>query len=175
MGLFNRVKNIIRANDALEEEKAKDDGISPFLKIQRGNSLSIDGDVYYVDGLIKYDGGNNWYWYEYKLVSGDDNIWFRVINNDVVDLSMHREFNSVSIVPAQTIEYDDTTYFGKVRGQASVMLADGQVGVDIGHNVNFFYYIDETGNKFFSIYEYSRGREVSYGCKLNDYQVSIYG
>ncbi|MFI3230390.1 MAG: DUF4178 domain-containing protein [bacterium] len=174
MGIFKRIKNIARSRDALKVEEQNNNQVNSFFTISRGNSLLIDDKMYEVEGLIKYDAGN-WNWYEYKLTSGSDNVWLRVIDNDVIDLSIHREFHAPNIVPAQSINYNDLTYYGKVRGDALVIFADGQVGISCNDKVTFYHYVNDTGNDLFTIYEYGRGKEVSYGCKLYDYQVKIYG
>lgn len=175
MGIFNRIKKIARSRDAIKtEEQNKNNQVNPFFTIKRGNSLCIDDKMYEVEGLIRYDAGT-WNWYEYKLTSGSDNVWFRVIDNDIIDLSIHREFYSPNITPAQSINYNDLTYYGKVRGDAIVTFAEGQVGVSCNDKVTFYHYLDNIGNDLFSIYEYGRGKEVSYGCKVHDYQVKIYG
>ncbi len=175
MGIFKRIKNIARSRNALKvEEQNNNNQVNSFFTMSRGDSLLIDDKMYEVEGLIKYDAGS-WNWYEYKLTSGSDNVWLRVIDNDVIDLSIHREFHAPNIVPAQSINYNDLTYYGKVRGDALVVFSDGQVGVSCNDKVTFFHYVNDTGNDLFTIYEYGRGKEVSYGCKLYDYQVKIYG
>lgn len=169
MGMFNRIKNIIRANTSDNSEYKKPD----LFSLKPGDILNIEGDDYEVEGAMYMDD-EGWKWIEYKLKEGHSTYWLSIEQDDELEIVLCKKVvHDISGTPKK-LEYDGKRYYLDEASDAKVENTIGNISVPVGKWVNYWDYYDEEEEHAFFIEKWDGEIETSAGRYIEEYNVEIF-
>ncbi|MTI68544.1 MAG: DUF4178 domain-containing protein [Firmicutes bacterium] len=169
MGIFNRLKNVIKAN--------KNGNYNPkernLFNMQVGDIVSIEEVDYEVEALIKYND-HGWKWTEYKLKDSRKTYWLSVEQDDDLEISLFEKIVSTISTPPKTYEYKGIKYYMQEGSEAIIEDIQGNLNLVKGEQVDYFEYSDEDGENLLSIEIWNGDIEMSIGRWVENYNVEIF-
>lgn len=171
MGLFKRIKEIVRANDSLEKEKNMPK--KTLFNLEVGDVICVEEIDYEVEGIIGFtcDG---WKWIEYKLKDSLKAMWLSIEMDDELEISIYEEIKSPREEINKKFTYDGVKYYFDEGGIAIVEKCEG-LNIPIGKSVQFMEYCDDEDEKYFAVETWDEEKEFSIGREIKEYNVEIYG
>lgn len=170
MGIFNRIKNIIRAN---QNDKDPQEHSRNIFTIQVGDILNIGLTDYEVEGIIRLND-HGWKWVEYKLKDANRTVWLSVEEDDEVEVSLCEEVVATIQDPPKTLEYKGIKYYMQEGSDAIVEDYQGKINLTKGEPVDYFEYSDEDEEHILSIEIWNGEIEMSVGTWIEEYEIEIY-
>ncbi|MGL4848924.1 MAG: DUF4178 domain-containing protein [Clostridium sp.] len=171
MGIFNRLKNIVKSNNSLEAEKRMEK--KTLFNLKLGDMVCIEELDYEIEGIIHFtcDG---WKWIEYKLKDAFDVKWLSVEMDDEIEIGLYEEIKRPEVEVGKNFIYENVKYNLDEGGVAVVEKCEG-LGIKVGTEVRFMEYCDRNEEKYFSVETWGLEKEYSVGRDIKEYNVEIYG
>ena len=170
MGIFNRLKNLAKANSTKE---ARDPYERTLMTIQVGDIVSIDHEDYEVEGRVVFND-DGWKWNEYKLKYGRATYWLSVEEDDDIEIALYKEIKPFTTEPFKTTEYEGVKYHLQEGSDAIVYDVEGKINLKNGMPVDYFEYSDLKDEKYLTVEIWDGEVEMSTGIPLEDFQIEIY-
>lgn len=171
MGVFDRLKNIVRANKtARYSSNSKSNN---FFNIKVGDIISIEEIDYEVKGVIKYND-HGWCWTEYKLKDSRKTYWLSVEQDDDIEICLYEEVVAITTKAPKVYDYKGKKYYMQEGSDAVVEYIQGNMNIVKGEQVDYYEYCDEEGDNLLSIEIWNGEVEMSIGREIKDYNVEIY-
>ena len=171
MGIFDRLKNIARANRTAKQT-SKDNSINIFT-MRIGDIISIEETDYEVKGIIKFND-HGWRWTEYKLKDSRKTYWLSVEQDDDIEICLFEEVVAITTEAPKVYEYKGITYYMQEGSDAVVEDVQGNMNIVKGEEVDYYEYSDEDGDNLLSIEIWNGEVEMGIGREIQDYNVEIY-
>ena len=175
MGIFQRIKQVVRSNQSVEKYEAKEKQTQKtLLNLKVGDMLAIEEIDYQVEGIIRFND-SGWGWMEYLIKDATKSWWLSVEMDDELEISLSREVPCLSQDTPKKYEYDGVTYTLQERSVATVEGVEGNLGLVVGKKVNYWEYSDADDEHFLSIEVWDSDEyELSLGRSIAEYNVTIY-
>lgn len=172
MGIFNRLKNVIRSNDALEREKNMKK--KTLFNLEVGDVVAVEEVDYEVEAVLCFND-HGWKWREYKLKDALKVLWLSVEVDDEVEISLYEEVRIPGFTPGKKVDYDGVEYYQDECGEAILEKVSGLLGVVPNERVRYYEYCDMDEEKYLAAEVWGGETEVSIGRPIKEYNVEIYG
>ncbi len=171
MGIFKRIKNIVKSKDA--EDSKLDKKSRSLFDLGIGDIVSIFDVDYEVEASMTLND-NGWEWIEYKLKDGRKTYWLSVEQDDDLEISFYETIVAEITEPPKTYDHDGVTYLLDESGSAIVKNVKGKIGVKNGKQVKYYDYCDREEEHLLSIEFWDNDMEVSIGTPIEDFNIEIY-
>lgn len=137
-----------------------------------GDFVSYDLVDYEVTGKIHYNDGG-YTWDAYQLASASKTIWLSVEMDDQLEVGIYEKIRLPGIEPGtKQIMYEDSPYFLEEQGRAYVQ-GEGRSQNVNGREMDYYEYVDKSGEAFLSIEVWGSEVEVSSGYEIEEFEVTI--
>ncbi|WP_432403215.1 DUF4178 domain-containing protein [Wukongibacter sp. M2B1] len=170
MGIFSRIKNLIRANQNADTELKEEKNL---LNMGVGDIVSIEGVDYEIQAVIRFND-HGWKWTEYKLKDSRKTYWLSVEQDDDIEISLYQEVVAITTEPTKVYEYKDIKYYMQEGSDAIVEDFSGNVSIVKGEQVDYYEYTDEDDEHLLSIEIWDGEVEMSVGRWIEDYNIEIF-
>ncbi len=169
MGIFKRIKDVIRSNGENGGSGNKVD----LFSLKQGDIVNIEGDDYEVAGAM-FMNDEGWKWVEYKLKEGRSTYWMSVEKDDELEIVLCKEVvTDIKEAPGE-LEHEGIKYLLDEGSDAVVEKVRGSISVPAGKWVEYWDYYDEDEEKAFFIEKWDGEIETSTGRYIEDYNIEIF-
>lgn len=165
MSFFNRLFGGTEKQEPKVEKRT-------LLNLRVGDFVAYDLVDYEVTGKIHYDD-SGYTWDAYQLASASKTLWLSVEMDDELETGIYEKIRLAGIEPgAKKIMYEDRPYFLEEQGRAYVQ-AEGRSQNVSGREMDYYEYVDESGESFLSVEVWGGEVEVSRGYEIEEFEVTI--
>lgn len=169
MGIFKRIKNVIKANTSDNSRGKKID----LFSLKPSDIVNIEGDDYEVEGAM-FMNDEGWKWVEYKLKEGRSTYWMSVEQDDELEIVLCKKAVVDIPSPPKKLEYGGITYYLDEASNAQVEKTIGNMSVPVGKWVDYWDYYDKEEENAFFIEKWDGDIETSVGRYIEEYNVEIF-
>ncbi|MGO1058250.1 DUF4178 domain-containing protein [Planococcus sp. FY231025] len=165
MGFFNR---LFGGTDKQAPEVEK----RTLRNLRVKDFVTYDLADYEVVGKIHYND-SGYTWDAYQLASAGKSKWLSVEMDDELEVGIYEKIRIPGLEPgAKQIEHDGKTYYLEEQGQAYVTSQGRSENIN-GAEMDYFEYLDESGETFLSVEVWGSEVEVSKGYSIEEYEITI--
>ncbi|MCR6516198.1 MAG: DUF4178 domain-containing protein [Clostridium chrysemydis] len=172
MGIFDRLKQVIRSNNAIEKEEHMNK--KNLFNLNICDIISVEEIDYEVEAILEFND-HGFRWREYKLKDALKTLWLSVEQDDELEISLYEEIRIPCFEINRKITYDGVEYFKDEDGEAIVEKVEGAIGVVRNERVMYYEYCDRADEKYLSVEVWQGETEVSLGREVKEYNIEIYG
>ena len=134
--------------------------------------ITYDLVDYEVAGKIHYND-SGYTWDAYQLISSGKNIWLSVEMDDELEVGIYEKIRIPGLeAGTKQVMYDGRTYYLEEQGRAYVTSEGRSQNVN-GAEMNYYEYVDESGESFLSVEVWGGEVEVSKGYEIEEYEITI--
>lgn len=127
---------------------------------------------YEVAGKIHYND-SGYQWDAYQLVSASKSIWLSVEMDDELEVGIYEKFRIPGLEPGtKQVTHDEKIYYLEEQGRAYVTSEGRSQNVN-GAEMDYYEYVDESGESFLSVEVWGGEVEVSKGSEIEEYEITI--
>lgn len=170
MGIFDRIKNIYKAN---KNHGNQTETAPNLLTMKIGDIVNIEETDYEVFGVLHLND-HGWKWVEYKIKDGRQTYWLSVEQDDDIEISLYKEVVAITTEPTKVFEYKGDTFYMQEGSDAKIEDVSGKLNVVKGETIDYYEYSTEDGSKLLSIEIWNGEVEMSIGRTIEDYNIEIY-
>ncbi|TWT00523.1 DUF4178 domain-containing protein [Planomicrobium sp. CPCC 101079] len=165
MSFFNRLFGGAEKQEPQVEKRT-------LLNLRVGDFVAYDLIDYEVTGKIHYND-SGYTWDAYQLASASKTIWLSVEMDDELEVGIYEKSRVPGIeLGTKKIMYDERPYFLEEQGRAYVQ-GEGRSQNVNGTEMDYYEYVDESGEYFLSVEVWGGEVEVSHGYEIEEFEVTI--